>query len=235
MIQEADNMDKGLRTVLGFKLSAQGNAPAPQQPPQQPPSMGSTPSFAQPAPPPAPSVTAGGSRPPPTTSFQPGHRKKQSQPQAPGVSTPIPSPAPTVSTPTLQAAMPAPSPQAPKSPKGKVATKSKPPARRKVSTKTNSPADLVAGSSTNPSPESTSDQDHPQTGHAGPSPQISNVKTEDYELQDELLRPGIWKEISGGDTMFHQAPGLSPGWKWEGHIDTPESSLGAYLLIDKAS
>ena len=73
MIQEADNMDKGLRTVLGFKLSAQGNAPAPQQPPQQPPSMGSTPSFAQPAPPPAPSVTAGGSRPPPTTSFWPGH------------------------------------------------------------------------------------------------------------------------------------------------------------------
>jgi hypothetical protein len=366
MIQEADNMDKGLRTVLGFKLSAQGNAPAPQQPPQQPPSMGSTPSFAQPAPPPAPSVTAGGSRPPPTTSFQPGHRKKQSQPQAPGVSTPIPSPAPTVSTPTLQAAMPAPSPQAPKSPKGKVATKSKPPARRKVSTKTNSPAtptsstpvdtkggvkrtrddemdgatpgvalapspkrvksdwegppneearkrdeqaenvktdeqalaffetvtkfidenpesaeaasnaldeilrtypsapdiddaamassfdfgdlrptsphplgndvfgefidisafddtptpDLVAGSSTNPSPESTSDQDHPHSGHAGSSPQIPNVKTEDSTY--ELLRPGVWKEISGGDAMFHQ----TPGWKWEGHMDTPDQPWG---------
>ena len=33
MIREADNMDKGLRTVLGFKLAAQGNAPVPQQPP----------------------------------------------------------------------------------------------------------------------------------------------------------------------------------------------------------
>ena len=375
MIQEADNMDKGLRTVLGFKLSAQGNAPAPQQPPQQPPSMGSTPSFAQPAPPPAPSVNAGGSRPLPTTSFQPGHRKKQSQTQAPGVSTPIPSPAPTVSTPTPQASMPgitAPSPQAPKSPKGKVATKSKLPARRKVSAKTNSlesassaPAvastptsstpvdtkgsvkrtrddeidgattgvalapspkrvksdwegppneetrkrdeqaenvktdeqalaffetvtkfidenpesaeaasnaldeilrtypsapdiddaamassfhfgdlpptsphplgndvfgefidisafddtptpDLVAGSSTNPSPESTSDQDHPHSGHAGSSPQIPNVKTEDSTY--ELLRPSVWREISGGDAMFHQ----TPGWKWEGHMDTPD-------------
>ena len=62
-------MDKGLRSVLGFNLSAQAHLP-------------------------------------PSTSFQPGHRKKQSQTQAPGVSTPIPSPAPTVSTPTLQAAMP---------------------------------------------------------------------------------------------------------------------------------
>ncbi|KAH8977691.1 hypothetical protein EDB86DRAFT_2837494 [Lactarius hatsudake] len=35
MIQEADSMDKGLRTVLGLKPAAQGNSPMPQQP-QQP-------------------------------------------------------------------------------------------------------------------------------------------------------------------------------------------------------
>ena len=377
MIQEADNMDKGLRTVLGLKLAAQGNAPVPQQP-QQPPSMGPTPSFVQPAPPAPPSVIAGGSRPPPPTSFQPGHRKKQSQTQASGaaISTPTPPPVPTASTPTPQAATPgmtAPSPQqTPKSPKVKVAGKPpKPPTRRKVSAKTNSlepastPAvastptsstpvdtkggvkrtredeidgatpgvasapspkrvksdwegppneevrkrdeqaenvktdeqalaffetvtkfidenpesaeaasnaldeilrtypsapdidnaamassfhfgdlpptsphplgndvfgefidisafddtptpDLVAGSSTNPSPESTSDQDHPHTGHAGSSPQIPSVKTEDTTY--ELLRPSVWKELSGGDAMFHQ----TPGWKWEGHMDTPD-------------
>ena len=47
MVQEADNMDKGLRTVLGFKLSALGKAPAPQQPPQQPPVQRSTTSALQ--------------------------------------------------------------------------------------------------------------------------------------------------------------------------------------------
>ncbi|KAH8979591.1 hypothetical protein EDB86DRAFT_2835793 [Lactarius hatsudake] len=35
MCQEADSMDKGLRTVLGLRLAAQGNSPVPQQP-QQP-------------------------------------------------------------------------------------------------------------------------------------------------------------------------------------------------------
>ncbi|KAH9012696.1 hypothetical protein EDB85DRAFT_2037195 [Lactarius pseudohatsudake] len=35
MIQEAENMDKGLRTVLGLKLAAHGNSPVPQKP-QQP-------------------------------------------------------------------------------------------------------------------------------------------------------------------------------------------------------
>ncbi|KAH8977699.1 hypothetical protein EDB86DRAFT_3000152 [Lactarius hatsudake] len=350
MIQEADNMDKGLRTVLGLKLAAQGNASVPQQP-QQPPPMGPTPSFAPPA---APSATR--------------------RITGAAMSTPTPPP-PTVSTPTPQAATPgitAPSPQTPKSPKGKAAAKpSKVPARRKGSTKANSletassapavastptsstpvdtkgsvkrvredeadgttpgvssapspkrvksdwegppneearkrdeqadnvktdeqalaffetvtkfidenpesaeaasnaldeilrtypPApdiddaamassfhfgdlpptsphpgndvfgefidisafddtptpDLVAGSSTNPSPESTSDQDHPHTGHAGSSPHIPNVKTEDTSY--ELLRPSVWKEISGGDAMFHQ----TPGWKWEGHMDTPD-------------
>jgi len=75
--------------------------------------------------------------------------------------------------------------------------------------------DLVAGSSTNPSPESASDQDHPHTGRAGSSPQIPNAKTEDAY---ELLRPTVWKEIAGGDTMFHQPQ----PWKWEGQMETPE-------------
>jgi hypothetical protein len=75
--------------------------------------------------------------------------------------------------------------------------------------------DLVAGSSTNPSPESASDQDHPHTGRAGSSPQISNAKSDDAY---ELLRPSIWKEIAGGDTMFHQ----TQGWKWEGPLETSD-------------
>ena len=62
MVQEADNMDKGLRSILGFKLAAQGNAPVPRSP-QQPPFMSSiTPSFTQST----PLVAIGGSRLPPT-------------------------------------------------------------------------------------------------------------------------------------------------------------------------
>ncbi|KAI9454587.1 hypothetical protein BJY52DRAFT_1213664 [Lactarius psammicola] len=77
--------------------------------------------------------------------------------------------------------------------------------------------DLVADSSASPSQESTSDQDHPHTGHAG-SPQIPNVNMEDITY--ELLSLGVWKENSSGDAMFHQ----TPGWKWEGHIDTPDQA-----------
>jgi hypothetical protein len=73
--------------------------------------------------------------------------------------------------------------------------------------------ELVAGSSTNPSPESASDQDHP--GRAGPSPQISNAKPDDTH---DLLRPAMWKDIAGGDLMFHQPR----EWKWEGQMDTPD-------------
>ncbi|KAN0138863.1 hypothetical protein V8E53_003251 [Lactarius tabidus] len=128
MLQEGSSMDKGLRTVLGFKLVHRNmrNSHLLWVP------------FAQLAPPAAPSVT----RPPPTRLFQPGHRKKQSQTQAPGaaMSTPTPPPLPTVSTPTPQAATPyiaALSSQTLKSPKGKSAVKPKPQARRKVSAKTN--------------------------------------------------------------------------------------------------
>ncbi|KAH9057853.1 hypothetical protein EDB87DRAFT_1628559 [Lactarius vividus] len=46
MIEEADNMDKGLRTVLGLQFAAKGNAPAPH--PQQTLPVGPAPSFVQP-------------------------------------------------------------------------------------------------------------------------------------------------------------------------------------------
>jgi len=75
--------------------------------------------------------------------------------------------------------------------------------------------DLVAGPSTNPSPESVPDQDHPHTGRAGSPPQTSNAKTNDAY---DLLRPTVWREIAGGDAMFHQVQ----GWKWEGSLDAPD-------------
>ena len=77
--------------------------------------------------------------------------------------------------------------------------------------------DLVAGSSTNPSPESASDQDHPHTNRAGSSPQIRNGKKNDAY---EFLPPAAWREISGVDTMFHQAQ----GWKFDGTLDAPDSA-----------
>ena len=73
---------------------------------------------------------------------------------------------------------------------------------------------LVADSSTNPGTVSTPDRDHPRTGHTYSSPQIPNLTTE------ELIRPGVWREISGGDTTFHQ----TPGWKWEGDMDNPDQA-----------
>ena len=74
--------------------------------------------------------------------------------------------------------------------------------------------ELVAGSSTNPSPEFASDQDNPHTSRPDPSPQISDAKTDDTY---DLLRPAMWKDIAGGDTMFRQAQ----GWKWEGQMVSP--------------
>jgi hypothetical protein len=76
--------------------------------------------------------------------------------------------------------------------------------------------DLVAGSSTNPSPESTSDQDHPHMGHVG-SPQVSHAKAGDTY---GLLRPNVCKEIAGGNPMFHQ----TSGWKWEGLMETSDQA-----------
>ena len=371
MIQEADNMDKGLKAVLQRTQAHMMAVPSAPQPPPQPPSATTSALFPQSVPPTAPLASAPVSRPLHGAPLQPGHRKKPSQAHA--ISTPTPPPIPVASTPTPQAATPsitAPSPQTPKSPKGKATPKPKPPVRRKASTKVNNvetptpahtvastptsstPVDakggggkrtrdddtdaptpgvssapspkrakpdwegqpneearkrdeqaenvktdeqamklfehvtkfidenpesaeaasnaldailrtypsapdmddatipssfsfgdlpptspphptgndifldyinysafddptpeLVAGSSTNPSPESASDQDHP--GRVGPSPQISNAKPDDTH---ELLRPAMWKDIAGGDLMFHQAQ----GWKWEGQMDTPD-------------
>jgi hypothetical protein len=54
--------------------------------------------------------------------------------------------------------------------------------------------DLVLGSSTNPSPESTSDQDHPHMGHAGP-PQFSHPKACDtYGLERNPWSMGEFEE-----------------------------------------
>ena len=375
-------MDKGLRAVLGMRtqvpMMPSGGIPSAPQPLPPPTSTVSTTPFPPPVPPAGPPPPAVVSRPPqPHAPPVQQHRKKPSQTQALGaaLSSPTPPPIPTTSTPTPQATTPgitAPSPQTPKSPKGKAAAKPKPGSRRKVSTKANSletptpapvvatptsstpvdaakggskrvrddntdastpgvpsvpspkrtktdwegppneearkrdeqaenvktdeqalalfehvaklidenpesaeaasnaldeilriyptgpdiddptaapslsfgdlpPAspshpigqdffgdfidysafddtptpDLVAGSSTNPSPESASDQDHPHTGRAGSSPHISNAKTD-----RELLRPAVWKEIAGGDTMYHQAQ----GWKWDGQMETPDQA-----------
>ena len=159
MIQEADNMDKGLRAVLGIRSQAQmmphGGTPSAPQPPPQPPSVVTPAPFAPPIPPNAPPAPAVGSRPPHVPSLQP-HRKKPSQAQAAGagvaISTPTPPP---TSTPTPQATTPgitAPSPQTPKSPKGKAPAKS----RRRVSTKANIetsiPTPAVASTPTSSTP-----------------------------------------------------------------------------------
>jgi hypothetical protein len=159
MIQEADNMDKGLKAVLQQTqaLMARGGVPSAPQPPPQPPSASTSSVFPQSVPQTAPPV-APASRPPHTAPLQPAHRKKPSQAQA--ISTPTPPPIPVASTPTPQAATPsitAPSPQTPKSPKGKAAPKPKPPVRRKASTKTNSvetptPAHTVASTPTSSTP-----------------------------------------------------------------------------------
>ena len=159
MIQEADNMDKGLKTVLGFGMRqptvASGNGPPAPQPPQQPP-LGTPAPFPPPAPHHVPPASAAVSRPP-LPSLPSGHRKKLSQAQVPGaaVSTPTPPPVPTASTPTPQATTPgitAPSPQTPKSPKGKPAAKSKPPPRRKVSTKAPTAISAVPSTPTSSTP-----------------------------------------------------------------------------------
>ncbi|KAI9454583.1 hypothetical protein BJY52DRAFT_1188866 [Lactarius psammicola] len=103
MVQNADNMDKSLRTGLGVMLAVQGNAPVPQRM-QQPPSVGLTRSLAQPA-----------RAAPPVTS----------QVQA-GVAVSTPPLVPTVSIPPPQAATPGITdspPQTPKSPKWKAAAK----------------------------------------------------------------------------------------------------------------
>jgi hypothetical protein len=154
MIQEADNMNKGLKAVIHRTQAHQmlpGGVPSPPQPAPQPPSAVSNALFA-----PSGSLTelpAPAVRCPPHAPLQPAHRKKPSQSQA-AISTPTPPPVSTVSTPTQQAVTPgitAPCPQIPMSPKGKA------PDRRKGPTKANNvetptPAHTVASTPTSSTP-----------------------------------------------------------------------------------
>jgi hypothetical protein len=73
--------------------------------------------------------------------------------------------------------------------------------------------DLVASSSTNPSPESASDPaDAAQAaaGHTADAARLANFKIEDS--YDSDLRLGVWKEIDGGESAYYQ----SDKWIWEG-------------------
>jgi hypothetical protein len=74
--------------------------------------------------------------------------------------------------------------------------------------------DLVASSSTNPSPESASDPadaaGQAATTHTADATKLANFKVEDsYDLD---LRLGVWKEIDGGESSYYQ----SDKWIWEG-------------------
>jgi hypothetical protein len=74
--------------------------------------------------------------------------------------------------------------------------------------------DLVASSSTNPSPESASDPadaaGQAATSHTADTNKLANFKIEDsYDLD---LRLGAWKEIDGGESSYYQ----SDKWIWEG-------------------
>ena len=196
MIQEADNMDKGLKAVLQKTQGlTPGSVPSAPQPPPQPPSAGTAPLFVQPTA--GPPGTAVGSRPPLVPPLQPAHRKKPSQSQT--ISTPTPPAIPTVSTPTPQAATPgitAPSPQTPKSPKGKPAAKPKAPARRKGSTKANNVETPTPAHTATPTPTSSTpvdakgggkrvrddDTDAPTPGVVASAPSPKRVKP-DWEGQ----------------------------------------------------
>ncbi|TFY80489.1 hypothetical protein EWM64_g3525 [Hericium alpestre] len=71
--------------------------------------------------------------------------------------------------------------------------------------------DLVAASSTNPSPGSGSETDaaaHP-SGATGSSPRIADARSDDFGDVD--LRLGPWKEIDGGESAYYQGT----DWKWD--------------------
>ena len=145
MIREAENMDKGLKVVLQktqqANVMAHCGVPLAPQPPPQPPSASTSTLFAQSV---VPTATPPVSRPPRAPLLQPAHRKKSSKAQA--ISTPPPIPVASAST--SQANIPSitvPSPQIPKSPKGKAVPKAASvetptPAHTVVSTVTSSTA-----------------------------------------------------------------------------------------------
>jgi len=81
--------------------------------------------------------------------------------------------------------------------------------------------DLVASSSTNPSPESASDP--ADAGHAtgstlSDSGKLTGCKIEEDVDESGRLRLGAWKEIDGGEGAFYQ----SDKWSWEGSMNTVE-------------
>jgi hypothetical protein len=75
--------------------------------------------------------------------------------------------------------------------------------------------DLVASSSTNPSPESASDPadaaGHVAVGASSDAVKFANLKTED-SYDPDILRLGVWKEIDGGESAYYQ----SDKWIWDG-------------------
>jgi len=75
--------------------------------------------------------------------------------------------------------------------------------------------DLIASSSTNPSPESMSDPAD-VAGHAATGPSSDDAKLVNFKIEDsydsDLLRLGVWKEIDGGESAYYQPD----KWIWEG-------------------
>jgi hypothetical protein len=75
--------------------------------------------------------------------------------------------------------------------------------------------DLVASSSTNPSPESAADPadsaGHAPTGVSSDAAKLANLKIED-SYDSDPLRLGVWKEIDGGESAYYQ----SDKWNWDG-------------------
>ncbi|KAF8485830.1 hypothetical protein DFH94DRAFT_708361 [Russula ochroleuca] len=132
MIQEAENMDKGLKAVLQRTQAHMTPGGVPFAPPQ-PPSAITDALVSPPVHPTAPPAPEAVSRPPHPPPLQPAHRKKPSRSQATPTLPPIPFVTPQAASPGITA----PSPQTPKSPKGK--PKPKPPTRHKGSKSANGP------------------------------------------------------------------------------------------------
>ena len=74
--------------------------------------------------------------------------------------------------------------------------------------------DLVLSSSTNPSPESNTDGEHPQLTMGATS--VSDIKKEEYHD----LRLGLWKELDGGESAYYQPF----EWKWDSPMPVLEQS-----------
>jgi hypothetical protein len=177
MIQEADNMDKGLKAVIqrtqGYQMPPGGVPSAPQPPPQPPSAVGNA-LFAPPVPPTTPPAPAAMSRTPHLPPLLPARRKKPSRSQG----TPMPPPIPTaVATPGFTS----PSSQTPKSPKGK--PKRKPPTRRNGSKRENGVEAPTAAHSVAPTPSSSK----PAVAKGGGK----RVRSDDDDTASDAPRLGV--------------------------------------------